>query len=502
MGSIAEFVTAAARRTPTGTALVAGHRRLTWAELDTQVDAVAGGLLARGLATGDRVALLMGNRPEFVLGYLGILRAGLVALPMNAGYTAPEVAAQVGDAAARLLLCETATAQAAGGAEAVLAAAGAAMDVVDVDSGSWGSLLAVGRHTDTPVAPVEADQLAVLLFTSGTSGRPRAAMLSHGALLTNVAQLQQLSAPRAMAPDDVVIAVLPLFHVYALNAVLGLALSVGATVVLCPRFGPRSTLETIRNEAVTVVPGAPPMYLAWSAETGLRDSLAGVRLLSSGAAPLPPAVFDQFATLTGKTVWEGYGLTECAPVVATTLVGGTAKAGSVGRPLPGVEVRLGEPGAEIDAGDPAELFVRSASLFSGYWPDAADGPDAQGWFGTGDIAYLDEEGDLHLVDRTSDLILVNGFNVYPREVELVLEGLPGVAECAVVGVPHPYTGEAVTAYVVPDDGASVSAPTVLAHCERRLARFKCPTIVRIVDALPHSATGKVSKVRLRAQAEG
>jgi long-chain acyl-CoA synthetase len=277
---------------------------------------------------------------------------------------------------------------------------------------------------------------------------------------------------------------------------------------LCRRFDPQQSLETIVREKVTVVAGAPPMYVAWSAELGLRKAFAGTRLALSGAAPLAPALFDEFRTVTGKPIWEGYGLTECSPVISTSLVSGHPKSGSVGRPLPNVEVKIvpereDHPGISIDGlddaeeSDPGEIWVRGPSLFSGYWPDGADGPDDQGWFGTGDVGYIDEDGDLNLVDRRSELIIVSGFNVYPREVERVIEEHPGVAECAVFGVVHPYSGEAVKAVISFNPGMELATNDLVDYCQERLARFKCPTIVEVVGALPHSASGKVAKNILR-----
>jgi long-chain acyl-CoA synthetase len=234
---------------------------------------------------------------------------------------------------------------------------------------------------------------------------------------------------------------------------------------------------------------------------GLGESLATLRLAVSGAAPLAPAVLAAMQASTGHNVFEGYGLTETAPVLTTTLCSPVAKPGSIGRPIPGVELRLLESGEEVDdEGDPGEIVVRGANLFSGYWPDGAGGPDADGWFSTGDVAYADEDGDLFLVDRVRELILVSGFNVYPREVEDVLATHPDIAEVAVLGVPHPYTGETVKALVVTREGAELTADDVIEWGARRLARFKCPTSVDFVDDLPHSTTGKVAKGRLRESA--
>jgi long-chain acyl-CoA synthetase len=352
-----------------------------------------------------------------------------------------------------------------------------------------------------PARPVPAaaagEDLAVVLYTSGTSGRPRGAMLTHRALLANLEQTAAIDPP-VVSQDDVVLLVLPLFHVYGLNGGLGAVARHAATGVLAERFDPVETLDLVRREHVTNVVGAPPMYVAWSMLPDVGDAFASVRLALSGAAPLPPSVLHRVLDVTGHHVFEGYGLTETAPVLTTTLMSEVAKPGSIGRPVPGVELRLvDEAGEEPEDGDPGEIVVRGPNTFSGYWPDGEGGPDADGWFATGDVAYLDDDGDLHLVDRRRELVLVSGFNVYPREVEEVLAQHPDVEEAAVLGIPHPYTGEAVKALVVLREGARLTADDVIAHAARSLARFKCPTAVEFVAELPHSATGKVSKGRLR-----
>jgi long-chain acyl-CoA synthetase len=322
-------------------------------------------------------------------------------------------------------------------------------------------------------------------------------MLTHRALLANLEQTSRIDPPVVTA-DDIVLLVLPLFHVFGLNAALGSVARHGATGVLTERFDPVETLELVRRHGVTNVVGAPPMYVAWSMLPDVGDAFSSVRLALSGAAPLPPNVLHRVLDVTGHHVFEGYGLTETAPVLTTTLMSEVAKPGSIGRPVPGVELRLlDERGAPVEEGDPGEIVVRGANLFSGYWPDHREGPDADGWFATGDVAVLDDEGDLHLVDRRRELILVSGFNVYPREIEEVLAQLEGVQEVAVLGIPHPYTGESVKALVVRAAGAELTADDVIAFAAQRLARFKCPTAVSFVDELPHSATGKVSKGRLR-----
>ncbi|MSO27196.1 MAG: hypothetical protein EXQ60_03915 [Candidatus Nanopelagicales bacterium] len=496
--NIAEFVRNSARNYPTQVAVIDADRSLTWAELDAQVDAFACGLLQRGLHAGERVAGLLGNSADFVVAYFGILRAGLVAVPLNPAYTAPEIAVLIADSGARLLLVDEGTAATANAATISLSSC----EVIVLGSKPWTEILATGAQLVLAEQATPTSALALLLFTAGTSGRPKGGMLTHGALRANVEMIRSLQSPPAVQHSDVVLLVLPMFHVYGLNAVLDLAASAGATCVILDRFDPVGSLEIITKHAVTTVAGAPGMYHAWCKTPGARAALAGVRLFTSGGSPLPVRVFEEFAAVTGKEVFEGYGMTETAPVVATTMVSGLPKAGSVGRPVPGVQVRLvhdegDDTGSDVEEGDPGEMWVRGSSVFSGYWPDGAGGPDPDGWFRSGDIAFFDGDGDLHIVDRRREVILVNGFNVYPREIEVAIESMEAVAEVAVIGVPDDLTGESVTALVVPMPDATLSVADIAAHCAERVARFKCPSLIRIVDALPHSATGKIAKGRLR-----
>ncbi|HET8971405.1 MAG TPA: AMP-binding protein [Candidatus Nanopelagicales bacterium] len=491
--NVAELVRRAMLARPDHPALRYEEQTLRWRELDAAVDAFASGSIRHGLVPGDRVALALGNGPAFVASYFGALRAGLVVVPLNTSYTTPELAGILAAAGPGLVVAEPATVDAVRAATEV--------PVMVAGQASYDSLVHAGTRADAPPAPDPAtfdpELLAVLLFTAGTAGPPKGAMLSHRALLANIQQLRRLDPP-AMRPDDVVLLVLPLFHVYALNAALGLAASLGATSVLADRFDPKGTLDLIAATGVTNVPGAPPMYVAWSREPRLAEALEGVRTLVSGAAPLAPGVLALITERTGKPVWEGYGMTEAAPVVATTLATGRPTPGSVGAPVPGLSVRIMDDDGEVaDDGDPGEIELRGPSLFSGYWPDGADGPGPDGWWATGDIAYADEDGDLHLVDRRRDLVLVSGFNVYPFEVETALASHPEVAEAAVIGVPDERTGSAVKAFVVPLPGHQLTADRVLAHAATRLARFKCPTQLEIVESLPHSSTGKISRALLR-----
>lgn len=467
---------------------------LTWAEVDRRVDQVAHALTGAGLATGSRIALMIGNRPEFAIAYFGILRAGMVAVPLNTTYTVTEVARRCKDAGVDLLLHDPGATKIG----PLVAKRASGTTVLAIDSEQGAPLVGAGPGGRGAFTTRTSDgDLAVLMFTAGSEGQPKGVMLSHGALRANLDAMAKIRRPAALEAEDRLLLVVPLFHIYGLNAGLGLVAHRAATCVLLDRFEPRSSLRIIRELGVTAIAGAPPMFVAWTAEGSLREDMDGVRLLVSGAQALPPDVFAQFRTITGKPVWEGYGLTECSPAVTSTLVSRRPKPGSVGQALPGVEVSLRDAsGEEVVEGDPGELWVRAKSLLTGYWPDGSAGVDEDGWFHTGDVAITDEDGDFRLVDRRRDLIIVSGFNVYPREVEAVIASHPAVAEVAVVGVAHPLTGESVKAVVVLVSG--VPEPDDLrAYCEARLARFKCPSIIEFAPRLPHAATGRVARNPLR-----
>jgi long-chain acyl-CoA synthetase len=481
----------AAQRRPEAPAVVDGDVRLTWADLDDAVDRAAAGYAARGLVPGDRVAVQLPNGVAWLGAVLGALRAGLVVVPVNTAFTDPELEYVLADSGAALLVADAERPPVAG--------------VPVCDGPPEGDGPAAPEPDRDPAAP------AFLAYTSGTTGRPRGAILTSGALRANQEQCLALDPPPVRA-DDRVLLVLPLFHVYGLNAGFGLVAATGACAVVQRGFDPRRSLAVMAAERITAVPGAPPMYQAWLAaadadgsDDDLRRAFATVRLASSGAAPLPAETWTGMRDRAGVTVWEGYGLTEASPVVTSTIAVGRAKPESIGGPLPGVELVLRDNAGSVDGeaigrgGEegPGEIWIRGANLFSGYWPDGADGPREDGWLRTGDLAYRDADGDLHLVDRRSDLVLVSGFNVYPAEVERVLDAHPAVLESAVIGVPDPRTGAAVRAVVVLVPGRTATAEELRAHAAVSLARYKVPTSVHFLPSLPHSLTGKVSRARLR-----
>jgi long-chain acyl-CoA synthetase len=325
-------------------------------------------------------------------------------------------------------------------------------------------------------------------------------MLTHGNLASNIDQI--LAQPtRPEGADEVALIVLPLFHVFGLNAVLGVVLHVGGAAVLVERFDPHSTLEDIAAHGVTLVSAVPTMWAAWAALPDAGPAqVASVRYAVSGAAALDPATRRAVRDRLGLTVAEGYGLTEASPAVTSGL-GHEAPDGSIGVPLPGVSVRLVDPaGEDALVGDPGEIWVKGPNVFAGYWQDpeaTAAALTTDGWLRTGDVAVVDDDGFLSIVDRVKDVIVVSGFNVFPAEVEEVLAAQPGIAAAAVVGVPHPHSGEAVKAFVVPEPGAHLEVDDVVDHVGRYLARYKCPSTVDFVDELPQGVTGKVLRRALR-----
>ncbi|CUR61423.1 putative acyl--CoA ligase [metagenome] len=503
---ISALVAEAAADVPGRQALVeSGGRTLTWAALEDEVARLATGLGAQGIRAGQRVMIVVGNRIEFVTAYLGVLRAQVVAVPVNPRSTPGEVARMIADSGTRLVVVDDTALSVVRAALAELAELPepAAVPTVVVTGAEPGpdelAFDALRADVVRPVPPLpDPEKLAAILYTSGTSGRPRGAMLSHRALLANIEQVAAVEPPM-MHGDDVVLGVLPLFHVYGLNAVLGGVLRHRARLLLVEQFEAQAVLDLIDDEACSVVPIAPPVFTHWLPDEHLRERLGPVRLVLSGSAPLEPEVIEEFTSITGIPVHQGYGLTEASPVVTSTLCSRENHPGSVGAALPGIEIRLvDETWHQVEGEDPGEIQIRGANLFSGYWPDGADGPDADGWYATGDVGLLDASGDLFLVDRVKELVIVSGFNVYPTEVEDAIREVDGVADAAVIGVPDPETGEAVVAYVVPAGAARTHLEeAVRAHAVVRLARFKQPTRIEVVDELPLTVTGKVQKGRLR-----
>ncbi len=489
------------------TALISRGRRTTYGELADVVARLRGGLAGLGLQPGDRVAIAVPNNRIFVRTYLAVLGAGCVAVPLNPTSPAKELQRELGSIGARALVhgpsAQAAVAGIDRGAlpalEHVVVAGGG-----EGEAGSGGEAGVVAfedleHAAPAPLVDRQPDDLAVLVFTAGTAGSPKAAMLSHGNLLANIEQVQQ--GERPFDPSDVTLGVLPLFHIFGLNAALGVTLAAGASMVLAERFDPVGTLDLITSHRCTIVSGAPPMWTAWAAMPGAApDAFSSVRAAVSGASPLADETALAMQARFGLALHQGYGLTEASPVVTSSGIEG-APLGSVGRPIPGVEVRIIDADElDVELGDQGELWVRGPNVFAGYWEDAeatAAALTPDGWLRTGDVAVADGSSNIWIVDRAKDLIIVSGFNVYPAEVEEVLLEHPGIEAVAVVGTAHPHAGEAVKAYVVATDGHHLEEEQVIEFCADNLARYKCPSIVTFVDEIPTGTGGKILRRSLR-----
>jgi long-chain acyl-CoA synthetase len=484
------------------TAIVAAGDRIGYGRLRDEIDATRGVLSGLGLEPGDRIAILCGTNPRFVRAWFAIIGAGFVAVPLNPQAPGPEIERELAAVNARAVIAGPAgiaplrdlDRSAVPDLQHVLVPTGAELEgSVDLDE-------AMELDSGSPIVERSEYDLCALLFTSGTAGSPKAAMLSHGNFASNIRQM--LSRPdQVTRPDDVSICVVPMFHVLGLNSILNLSMWVGGTLVLVERFDPASMVDLIEHEKVTVLAGPPTMWSALTLVDGIGpESFASLRLAVSGAAAIPDRVVRDAEERLGFRIYEGYGLTEASPSV--TIASGTdAPVGSIGRPIPGVEVRLVDTdGDDVYVSDAGELLVRGPNVFQGYLNDpdtTARVIDADGWLHTGDMAVVDDDGFLFLVDRAKDLIIVSGFNVYPAEVERILVTHPSVEEAGVVGVPHPHSGEAVKAFVVAAEDRTVEEDELIEWCATELARYKCPTKVDVVDEIPRGLGGKVLRRELR-----
>ncbi|HET8929424.1 MAG TPA: AMP-binding protein [Acidimicrobiales bacterium] len=488
-------------------ALVSRGQTTTYGELRDQVAALRGGLAGLGVERGDRVAVICANNWYFVVSYLATLGLGAVVTPLNPLSPTTELENELATVRAKVAIVGPSARRAVADLDRSRLASLETVVVCDDDTTGGGLTLASLLAADPlPLVDTDPGDLAVLIFTSGTAGHPKAAQLSHGNITANIEQLLQVDGAATLGADDVGLGVLPLFHIYGLTVVLGLTFATGSSVVLVERFDPQSLITTIAERGITALPGVPAMWMALANLPGVPPgAFAQIRVATSGADRLPTEVAERIADRFGLIVREGYGLTEASPVV-TSSIGDEPKVGSVGRPLPGVRVRVVDvDGADVLVGDTGEIRVSGPNVFGGYWEDdeaTAAVLDADGWLHTGDLAVVDEEGNLTLVDRAKDLIIVSGFNVYPAEVEEVLLAHPAVVGCAVVGVPHPYSGEAVKAFVVVDGSTPVEEDEIIAWCADRLARYKCPEKVMFVDKLPIGISGKVLRRELTESARG
>ena len=487
---LAHVLAAAERAGPKPFLIEGGATALSYADLDQRTGQLAARLQALGAGVGDRIVVQVEKSPENVLLYLAALRAGLVYVPLNTAYTAAELAFFLGDAEPAVVVCRPADQQVVQG----LMQGGR---LVTLGADGTGSLLAELPDDPLPVAHRAPNDLAAILYTSGTTGRSKGAMLTHANLLSNALTLKDLWGWQS---HDVLIHILPIYHVHGLFVALHGALLAGASVLFHRGFDPQAVIGDFYR--ATLLMGVPTHYTRLTAEAALTpEACRPMRLFISGSAPLLAEAHERFEARTGQRILERYGMTETGMITSNPYCGGERVAGTVGYPLPGVEVRIRrDDGALAGAGEPGVLEVRGPNVFAGYWriPEkTAEEIRSDGFFITGDVATQAPDGRVTLVGRAKDLIIAGGLNIYPKEIEEAIDALPGVEESAVIGVPHPDLGEGVVAVVAAEKGASLSEGAIRDAIAGQLARFKQPRRVLIVDALPRNAMGKVQKAALR-----
>jgi len=467
--------------------------RYTYAELERETARVASFLTGLGLQQGDRVAAQIDKSPQGLFLYLGCIRAGFCFLPLNTAYQRGELGYFLQDAEPRVVVCRPQML----GTFAELAKSAGAPRLYTLDENGKGALTEAmsGAATSFDDPALGGSDLAVIIYTSGTTGRSKGAMVTHGNLTSNGAVLKEYWRFTA---SDVLLHALPTFHVHGLFVGIHPILLAGAKILFHRKFDAPAMVAALPR--ATAMMGVPTFYVRLLGEPGLtREALAHMRLFVSGSAPLLLETFKTWQDRTGHTILERYGMSE-AGMITSNPYEGERRGGTVGFPLPGVSVRVVDDGKVLGQGAPGVVEIKGPNVFAGYWrmPEKTKEEfTADGWFRTGDVGQWSEDGYLAIVGRAKDLIISGGYNVYPKEIELVIDTLPGVVESAVVGVPHPDFGESVTAVVVRQKNAAVDEAAVIAHVKAQIANFKVPKRVVFVDHLPRNAMGKVQKTVLR-----
>lgn len=481
---------ATALRQPQKTALFWGDASQTHAQLYNQAHWLAGELCRLGVQPGDRVGIWLKNCPEFVPALFGIFMANAVAVPINNFLKPDEVAFMLGDAGIRHLITDASLAEAA--QKLTERQPGLVVWLVEKLPGISGEV------TDIPPAPCERQEqdLAVLIYTSGTTGRPKGAMLTHGNLLHNIRSCQQMLES---SHGDRFVLLLPMFHSFMLTVCVLLPLCTGASMVLIKSVHPARNIimEVLRHQG-TILPAVPSFFRLF-AQAELPPQLP-LRLCISGGAALPVEILREFNRKFPIPLLEGYGLSETSPVASLNPIHGPWKEGSIGVPVPDVELSVqDDAGNLLEPRVIGEICVRGGNVMAGYWnqPEATAAVMRNGWFLTGDVGYRDEDGYFYITDRKKDMLIVNGINVYPREIEELIYQFPGIREAAVVGVPDARRGEQPVAFVSLNDGASFDEYALVRHLRERIAHYKVPRKVTVLPALPRNATGKILKIELR-----
>ncbi len=515
MTNLAGLLTDSARTYPDRTAIVLGDTRLTYAQVDAFANMCANLLVARGIGPGDKVALSCPNLPYFSIVYYGILKAGATVVPLNILLKGREVAYHLADSDAKAYFCFEGTPElpiGAAGHEGFSAtdscehffvitadlAAASPIEGTETMAQAMGSFGA--EFADAEVAD---DATAVILYTSGTTGQPKGAELTHDNMRSNALAGKELFGADVDRPDSVM-CVLPLFHSFGQTVCQNMPFAYGGTVVMLPRFDAEAALQLFAREKITFFAGVPTMY--WGLLGALDDAGVDVKALAdnlrvavAGGSALPVEVHREFERRFGVVILEGYGLSETSPVASFSVFGEPARPGSIGVPIPGVQMKLiKDDWSDAEAGEVGEIAIKGPNVMKGYYgrPDATADAIQDGWFRSGDLARKDDEGWYYIVDRSKDMIIRGGFNVYPREIEEVLLTHPAVSLVAVIGVPHTSHGEEIKAVVIPAADTATTPEELVAWAKEQLAAYKYPRIVEFVESIPMTATGKILKREL------
>lgn len=495
--SVVHMLDDAADRAPAATAIAYADRRLTYAEYRRCVAGFAHELVSVG-ARGSRVALVLGNSIEMAIAMFATHAAGAQATPINPIYTARELTHIVRDAQPVVLLYDS---DSAATVEPLLEPLAVP---VAIRLGEGGRLLDVWRADERQALPFpmpRSEDLATLQYTGGTTGLPKGVNITHGQMSVNISQREAALPTRP--EDESVLCVMPLFHVFAVAMCLHLACYCRGKLVILPRYRPDWLLETLRAERITRLPAGPTVFIGLMGYEGFAQAdFSSLRTCYSGSAPLPEETLKRWQALTGTPILEGFGQTEAGPVLTYVREGGVIKPGSSGPALPGTEIEIVDTNYGITplcVGEVGEVRARGPQVMAGYRNRPQETAEALrgGWLYTGDLGELDADGYLYVRDRKKDMVIVGGYNVYPREVDEVLHAHPGIAEAAAVGVPDAYRGEVIRAYVVRRPGIRLDAEDVLEHCRANLARYKVPVAVEFVESLPRTTVGKLDKKSLR-----
>ncbi len=507
--NLATLLTESTRRDPGHTAVIFDDFKMSYGELSGASNKFANALVEAGIERGQKIAMLLPNLPQFLMVYFGILKAGGVVVPLNVLLRGPEVAYHLDDSDAVALVVwegflqdalvgfrETPTCQTL----IVVNAPGSTALPSGDNVKSFSSLMAAASPSFEMVQTMP-DDTAVILYTSGTTGKPKGAELSHFNLFYN-ARCSAYELGLNWTNEDVLLVALPLFHAFGQSAVMNVGLTVGATLTLMARFDPIKAFEVFQRDHVTGFSGVPTMffYLLNHPDRKKYD-LSSLRFCTSGGAAIPVETLTAWERETGVKILEGYGLSETSPVASFNVMWKPTKPGSIGLPIWGVDMRVvDDDDREVPMGERGELLIRGHNIMKGYLkrPEATAEVMRGGWFHSGDIATMDSDGYFYIVDRVKDMIIRGGFNVYPREIEEVLYGHPAVAECAVIGVPDPAMGEEVKAVVVLKTGETATEDEIREYCKTRIAANKYPRIVQVTtEPLPKNATGKILKRELK-----